>query len=105
MSKLSNNPKINRIKNTSLVYHTIGLPRELKTGEHSRVLPRKPKELSLTKRIQEITSRNHKFWELINWVYKQKLPTTEVIQFNNWPYIKFDDLWQALHQTFNSAHN
>ena len=41
----------------------------------------------------------------MNWVHKWKLPTTEAIHFNSWPCIELDDLWQALHQSFNSAHN
>jgi len=36
---------------------------------------------------------------------KKKLPAIEVIQYNGRPCIELDDLWQALHQSFNSAHN
>ena len=41
----------------------------------------------------------------MNWVWKWKLLATEAIHFNGRPYIKLDDLWQALHLSFNSAHN
>ena len=41
----------------------------------------------------------------MNWIQKQKLPAIEAIQYNGRLYIKLDDLWQALHQFFNSAHN
>ena len=41
----------------------------------------------------------------MNWVQKQKLLATEAIQYNGRLCIKLDDLWQALHQSFNSAHN
>jgi len=41
----------------------------------------------------------------MNWVRKYKLPAIEAIQFNKHLYIKLEDLWQALHQTFNSAQN
>ena len=41
----------------------------------------------------------------MNWVCKQKLLTMEAIHFNSQPCIELDDLWQALYQSFNSAHN
>lgn len=41
----------------------------------------------------------------MNWIYKQKLSATEAICYNGRPYIELDDLQQALHQLFNSAHN
>ena len=56
-------------------------------------------------KIQEIASRNQKPWDLMSWVCKHKLPTTETIQFNGHPYIKLNDSWQALYLSFNSAHN
>ena len=39
----------------------------------------------------------------MNWVKKYKLPAIEVIQFNRWLYIELEDLWNALHNSFNSA--
>ena len=39
----------------------------------------------------------------MNWVKKYKLPAIEAIQFNSKLYIKINDLWQALHLSFNSA--
>jgi len=33
------------------------------------------------------------------------MPATEAIYFNSRPYIEPDDLWQALHLSFNSTHN
>ncbi len=56
-------------------------------------------------KIQEITLRNQKPWDLMNWIQKQKLPAIEAIQFNSRPCIELDDLWQALYSSFNSAHN
>ena len=41
----------------------------------------------------------------MNWVQKQKLLVIEAIKYNGRLYIELDDLWQALHQSFNSAHN
>jgi len=54
-------------------------------------------------KIQEITSKNKRPWDLMNWVKKCKLPAIEALQFNGHLCIELEDLWQALHQTFNSA--
>ena len=35
----------------------------------------------------------------MNWVKKYKLPAIEAIHYNGHPYIKLDDLWQALHMS------
>ena len=42
-------------------------------------------------------------WDLMNWVNKRKLPAVEVIKFNNQPCLETDNLWNALHFTFNKA--
>ena len=39
----------------------------------------------------------------MNWVKKQKLTAVESIQFNGWPCIELDNLWDVLHQSFNST--
>ena len=39
----------------------------------------------------------------MNYVKKQKLPAVEAIKFNGHFYIELNNIWQALHQTFNSA--
>ena len=39
----------------------------------------------------------------MNWVKKQKLPMIEAIQYEEHPYIELEDLWIALHNSFNSA--
>ena len=41
----------------------------------------------------------------MNWIQKQKLLAMEAIQYNSKLYIELDNLWQALHQSFNSTHN
>ena len=43
-------------------------------------------------KIQEITSKNKRPWDLMNCVKRHKLPTSEIIVFNERPYIKLDDL-------------
>jgi len=39
----------------------------------------------------------------MNWVNKQKLPAVKAIKYNNQPCLTIEDLWQALHLTFNTA--
>jgi len=41
----------------------------------------------------------------MNWVKKQKLPAIKAIQFNGQPCIKLNNLWNALHESFNLAQN
>ena len=63
------------------------------------------KHTSFNDKIQEITTSNWNPWNLMNWVQKWKLLTIETISFNSRPYIELDNLWQALHFSFNFAHN
>ena len=39
----------------------------------------------------------------MNWVKKWKLSMIEAIQYEGHPCIKLEDLWIALHNSFNSA--
>ena len=39
----------------------------------------------------------------MNWVNKCKLLAIKTIKYNGQPCIEIDDLWQALHLTFNTA--
>jgi len=39
----------------------------------------------------------------MSWVNKRKLPAIEAIKYNNQPYLTIDNLWNALHLTFNTA--
>jgi len=39
----------------------------------------------------------------MNWVKKCKLPVVEAIQYKGHPCIKLEDLWNTLHNSFNSA--
>ena len=39
----------------------------------------------------------------MNWVNKRKLPTIEAIKYNSQQFLELDDLWSALHSTFNIA--
>ena len=39
----------------------------------------------------------------MNWVKKCKLLAIEAIKFNRYPYNGLDNLWQALHLSYNTA--
>ena len=63
------------------------------------------KKLLFDIKIQEIISFNKRLWNLMNWVKNCKLPATEAIKFNSFPCNHLDDLWNILHQLYNSAQN
>ena len=41
----------------------------------------------------------------MNWVNKKKLPAIKAIKYNNQQCLDIEDLWNALHSTFNTALN
>jgi len=40
---------------------------------------------------------------VMNWIKKRKLPAIEAIQYNSCSCIELEDLWEALHNSFNLA--
>ena len=41
----------------------------------------------------------------MNWVKKHKLPAIKAIKYNGQPCIKLDNLWDTLHDSFNSTYS
>jgi len=37
----------------------------------------------------------------MNWVKKRNLPAVKAIKYNNYPCLEINNLWNALHSTFN----
>ena len=54
-------------------------------------------------KIKEIANKKCSLQELMNQVKKHKLPVIEAIQYEGYPCIELEDLWNALYNLFNSA--
>jgi len=53
--------------------------------------------------IEDIALSNKRPWDLMEWVKQHKLPACKAIQYNGQPCYEMDNLWNALHNTYNSA--
>ncbi|KAJ3520538.1 hypothetical protein NMY22_g12711 [Coprinellus aureogranulatus] len=56
-------------------------------------------------KVTEISIDHKRPWDLMAWIQERKNPPCEAIQFNGQPCHTTDQLWQALHGTYNAANN
>jgi len=77
--------------------------RSLEDWKKFKKMVKKSKRAFFDDKITEIANKKCGLWEFINWVKKRKLPAIKAIQFNGQPCIELEDLWYALHSSFNSA--
>jgi len=66
---------------------------------------RKAKRQFFEDKIHEITSSNKRPWDLMSWVKKRALPAIETITYEGQPCNTLPSLWNALHNSYNSAAN
>ena len=55
------------------------------------------------RRIKDISETDKRPWDLMDWVKERKNPPCEAIQYNGQPCHNLDQLWGALHGTYNAV--
>ncbi|PPQ93517.1 hypothetical protein CVT25_005375 [Psilocybe cyanescens] len=61
------------------------------------------KQVFFDSRITELSITNKRTWDLMLWVQQHKLPLCKAIQYQGQPCHALPQLWDALHNTYNSA--
>ncbi|PPQ89621.1 hypothetical protein CVT25_012633, partial [Psilocybe cyanescens] len=61
------------------------------------------KQIFFDSKITELSITNKHTWDLMSWVQQRKLPPCEAIQYQGQPCHALPQLWDALHNTYNSA--
>jgi len=79
--------------------------RSLENWKKFKKIVKDIKRFFFNDKIQEVANKSHGPWELINWIKRRKLPAIEAITHDGQPCLTLDSLWNALHNTFNTAFN
>ncbi|PPQ94762.1 LOW QUALITY PROTEIN: hypothetical protein CVT25_007502, partial [Psilocybe cyanescens] len=72
-----------------------------KTG--SCIVVKNAKWVFFDSKMTEISITNKHTWDLMSWVQQCKLPPCEAIHYQGQPCHTLPQLWDALHNTYNSA--
>ena len=102
-SKLSKHSKQWWSNSCSLALNNYRTSRSRDTWKTFKSTVKDAKRSFFDSKIQEIANKSRGPWELMNWVKKIKLPATEAIKYNRSPCLSPDSLWNALHNSFNTA--
>ncbi|PPQ93963.1 hypothetical protein CVT25_014802, partial [Psilocybe cyanescens] len=81
-------------------YREHGLPEDWKLY---RKAVKNAKRVFFDSRITELSITNKRTWDLMSWVQQRKLPPCKAIQYQGQPCHALPQLWDALHNTYNSA--
>ena len=79
------------------------LSRSLANWKQFNKTVKNTKYLFFNQKIQEIANKARRLQELINWVRKRNFLTVEAIKYDDCSCLEINDLWHALHSTFNIA--
>ena len=90
-------------KKYSLALNNYRTTRSLENWKIFKIKVKSIKQSFFDVKIQEITNKKQGPWELMNWINKYKLPTIKTIKYNNQQCLDINNLWNALHSTFNTA--
>ena len=81
------------------------MSRSLDNWKNFKKVVKNTKRSFFNTKIQEVASKSHGSWELTNWISRCKLPAIEAIKYDGRLYLSSESLWEALHNTFNTALN
>jgi len=83
-------------------YHETG---DINSWKSFKSAVRSAKRAFFDQKIQEIATSNKRPWDLMNWVRKKNLPAIKTIYHEGQPCNDLPTLWNALHNSYNSAQN
>ena len=77
--------------------------RSLNDWKISKKVVKDTKRAFFDLKIRKVAEKSHSPWKLTSWINKRKLSTTEAIKHEGQPCLTLENLWNALHSTFNTA--